>query len=69
MFTKLGIDTTRAMKNGPSVKQGIKAQSSQPHEKIVTCSGCGKKLRKKCESAMVCEISILKCPNCGCDVN
>lgn len=62
MLFKKGINTTREEKTGPTVKQGI---TTQAHKKVVKCPNCKAVLEKSCSSAMVCEISTMKCPKCG----
>ena len=62
MLVKRGINSTRAEKTGPTVKQGISAKT---HKKIVRCSSCNSVLEKTCSDALVCEISSMKCPKCG----
>lgn len=64
MMKKLGVNTTRAEKSGPVVKNAIK---EKPYEKVVICS-CGKKFVKSCPNKDVCDISVLKCPACGADI-
>lgn len=64
MMKKLGINTTRAEKAGPVVKNGIKEDS---YERVVICS-CGKKFVKSCPNKDVCDISVLKCPHCGANI-
>lgn len=64
MLVKNGINTTRAQKDGPTMRKGIVGSV----KKIVTCSVCKCKLEKSCPNEMMCEISILKCPKCGSDV-
>lgn len=64
MMNKFGINSTRAEKSGPVVKDAIIEQRA---EKIVVCS-CGKKFIKSCPNQDVCDISILKCPHCGADI-
>jgi hypothetical protein len=61
MLKKIGINTSRAKKNGPNVKDGI---SRKKFAKVVVCS-CGAKLEKSCENEYVCDISVLLCPKCG----
>lgn len=65
MLTKKGINTVRAEKSGPNVKQGIAMQSNKRYKKVVTCSNCSAKLEKDCPSELDCDISQLKCPRCG----
>lgn len=64
MLKKFGINSTRAEKKGPTVKNAI---AEERHEKVVLCS-CGKKFVKSCPNADVCDISVLKCPHCGADI-
>ncbi len=64
MLTKLGIVTNREFKRGPEVHSALSTKNAERHEKIVTCS-CGKKFKKSCENAMLCEISGFDCPYCG----
>lgn len=61
MLKKFGINTTRAEKTGPKVKQGITTAS---FTRVVTCS-CGKKFEKSCPSEMACDITMFTCPHCG----
>lgn len=61
MLKKFGVNSTRAEKKGPVVKNGIK---DEPYEKVVLCA-CGKKFVKSCPNKDVCDISVLKCPHCG----
>lgn len=64
MLKKIGINTTRTLKNGPNVKNGINKDNKDKFKKVVTCS-CGAKLEKACENEYVCDISVLVCPKCG----
>jgi len=66
MLKKFGVNSTRAEKQGPVVKNGINAEE-QNYEKIVVCS-CGKKLVKSCPNKDVCDISVLQCPYCGSNI-
>lgn len=66
MLEKFGVNSTRAEKSGPTVKNGIKMED-ETYQKIVLCS-CGKKFVKSCPNKDVCDISILKCPHCGNDI-
>lgn len=61
MLTKLGINTVRAEKVGPNVKEGI---NHSTHAKIVKCT-CGKSFEKNCPSEAACDVSSFECPNCG----
>lgn len=61
MLKKFGINSTRAEKTGPTVKQGLTAGS---FKRMITCS-CGKKFEKACPSEMACDISMFTCPHCG----
>lgn len=62
MMVKKGINSTRAEKQGPTVKQGI---DSKGHKKTVRCPNCKSVLEKCCSNELVCEISIMTCPKCG----
>jgi hypothetical protein len=65
MMVKRGINTTRAEKSGPNVKQGISMPANRRYRKTVTCSNCNAKLEKECPSEFECETSRSKCPRCG----
>lgn len=66
MLVKRGINETKAEKKGPTVKNGV---SAKRHTKRVVCSNCRTVLEKSCTNALVCEISSMKCPNCGSTVS
>ena len=60
MMTKFGVNSTRAQKNGPAVKQGER-------QEVIThliCPKCGARLERRCPSKDQCELAI-KCPKCG----
>ena len=61
MMKKIGINTTRAQKQGPTQKNAI---GKKVCKKVITCS-CGAKLEKACENEYVCDVSVLTCPKCG----
>lgn len=64
MMEKFGVNSTRAEKTGPVVKNAIEEKRA---EKIVTCK-CGKTFVKSCPNEDVCAISVLTCPHCGADI-
>lgn len=68
MLVKTGVNSTRAEKHGPIVKEGVKASETRMHRKSVRCPVCDARLEKSCPNEMVCEISTLQCPKCGADV-
>lgn len=61
MLKKFGINTTRAEKRGPNVKQGI---SEGSFKRVITCA-CGRKFEKSCPNEMACDITMFTCPHCG----
>lgn len=65
MLKKFGVNTTRALKSGPVVKDAVEEKD---HSKVVTCS-CGAKLEKRCRNEYVCETSVMRCPKCGAKVS
>lgn len=63
MLKKYGINTTRAEKNGPTVRRGIAVEKGK-FVRTLSCP-CGAKLEKTCESEALCEITPARCPKCG----
>lgn len=68
MMTKTGVNTTRAEKRGPVVKEGATV-SANTHKKILKCAVCSAKLEKSCSSEIACELSSARCPRCGASVS
>ena len=66
MLKKFGVNSTRAEKQGPTVKNAIK-DGDDRFERVVVCS-CGKKFVKSCPNKDVCDISVMQCPFCGANV-
>jgi len=66
MLKKFGVNTTRAEKTGPTVKNAIKVEE-EAVERLVVCS-CGKKFMKKCANKDLCDISVFTCPYCGASI-
>ena len=69
MMKKIGINTTRFEKSGPTVKKGVAAPKEGRFTKRVVCPECGANLEKSCDNEMFCDISTVKCPKCGADLN
>jgi hypothetical protein len=63
MLNKYGVNSIRAEKKGPLVKDGIKRKV----EKTIVCA-CGKKFVKDCPSETLCELSSFFCPYCGAEI-
>lgn len=63
MIKKFGINSTRAEKKGPVVKNGL----NEKIEREITCA-CGKKFMKSCPNELYCEISAFHCPHCGAEL-
>ena len=60
-MNKFGVNSTRAEKR-------ITTSMSADYKKTVVCASCGKKFVKQCPNEDICDISILRCPNCGADI-